>query len=672
MVTLSSYALLFLFIAKYLTIPRINSEKQQLGKSRWSTEKEQRDFFGSTKADMNDRLETAGSPVNYFPETNELLYEQEAVHDMWIGTTRSGKFRKILFPLIMLIIKAGESAIFNDPKKELYLWFRDLMKDKYGYKVYTLDFRNMKYSDHLNPMDYINYLIKKGYIDDADSVASDMVTSFVEDNGAGEKIWIDGQRALFKSMILAVATAPIEKEKKNLYSVFQTIAVQGKSVPVDGTEQMKISYYIDTLEESHIARTAFAPIVVSPEKTRGSFATSMMATLSVFNSKALARVLSYSDFDWEEFAEGKAALFIVNPDEKETYDRVTSLILQQAYQKLVFLANQMDDQHLRKKCHMVFDEKGSMPKLNNFQKNIVVALSRWIVYHMFLQDFALLEEKYGEHVTRTILGNVNLKGFISTGDYDTAKKVSEYIGNETVIIDGSNISFDGNASASGGSFSAGKQNYSLLDANELMSQDVRDGEGLVIMRTYMHPSKVYLPDLSKYSWSKNIQKGVQEPEKPEKPLAWAIPRFVVFNDKTVSALINNRDTDLEMQKGLRSKDMYWYWSMRDDSEMRTMVIALLFDYAKKNDLICEKEIPKKFLAYAPEEKSYGLIDGADEILKSFTQSEEWHKAIQEADYSNEQSKEVNEKTEKDLGNTIQNLRKRLIVNRLKTKEVQEV
>ena len=64
-------------------------------------------------------------------------------------------------------------------------------------------------------------------IDNADQYSQDMVTSIVVDSGKGEQIWIDGQKALIKGIILANCQANVSEDKKNFYSVYQTLALLG-------------------------------------------------------------------------------------------------------------------------------------------------------------------------------------------------------------------------------------------------------------------------------------------------------------------------------------------------------------------------------------------------------------------------------------------------------------
>lgn len=262
-------------------------------------------------------------------------------------------------------------------------------------------------------------------------------------------------------MILAVCCAPISDNKKNFYSVYQTLALLGGEISVGNKHskgkvaKAKLSIFMESLPETDVSRVAYTAVANAPEKTKGSFMTSALSTLSIFSSSKLVKVLSRSDFWFQEFKDGKRAVFIVNPDEKKTYNSITAMAFDQAYQELVFEANRMPGTHLAKKVHMILDEAGNMPVIDGLPTKLSVALSRWIVYHLHLQDFSQHEEAYGDKQAKTIRSNCNLWYFISSQDLDTCQKVSDKIGKETIWVD----SVGGNYSQAGGS-TGGNVGYS--------------------------------------------------------------------------------------------------------------------------------------------------------------------------------------------------------------------
>lgn len=608
-ISVSLYALAFYYVVTFFRTVK-PKKTDMLASQCWSTVSEQKKFFGSTVVDASLNLEEGGSPINYLPNENIILYEKGAVHDIVVGTTRCGKSRKIVRQLVMIVSMAGESMIFNDPKKEMYFDFRNFLEKKKDYKVNCLDFRNLQYSDGWNPLDSIIDCLQDRDdpdIDNADQYSQDMVTSIVVDSGKGEQIWIDGQKALIKGIILANCQANVSEDKKNFYSVYQTLALLGGEQAYNNNpndKKMKLSAYMNSLDETDIARTAYTTITNSPEKTRGSFMTSALATLQLFSSIKLMKVLSKSDFSFREFTEGKRALFIVNPDEKKTYDRIAGICFDQSYQTLVFEANRMQGRRLKKKVHMIYDEFGNMPTIDAMQSKMTVALSRGIVYHLYVQGFDQLNDKYDESIARIIRGNCNLTYFISSADLNTCKEVAESIGDETIWGPSHSANYNPIAASTGSGVNYSMSKRQLVDANELMVADNRDGNGIIVKRTYFSPSKVYLPDCSEYPWYEEMKTDETEISKADRELNWAVPRCfelrdteirqAVYTDEDCNSIsMSERRRPILTQKNSmpNEKELYWYWSMRDDlsESVKKHVIQHI---ANCNKILSRKEIMK--------------------------------------------------------------------------------
>lgn len=608
-ISVSLYALAFYYVVTFFRTVK-PKKTDMLASQCWSTVSEQKKIFGSTVVDASLNLEEGGSPINYLPNENIILYEKGAVHDIVVGTTRCGKSRKIVRQLVMIVSMAGESMIFNDPKKEMYFDFRNFLEKKKDYKVNCLDFRNLQYSDGWNPLDSIIDCLQDRDdpdIDNADQYSQDMVTSIVVDSGKGEQIWIDGQKALIKGIILANCQANVSEDKKNFYSVYQTLALLGGEQAYNNNpndKKMKLSAYMNSLDETDIARTAYTTITNSPEKTRGSFMTSALATLQLFSSIKLMKVLSKSDFSFREFTEGKRALFIVNPDEKKTYDRIAGICFDQSYQTLVFEANRMQGRRLKKKVHMIYDEFGNMPTIDAMQSKMTVALSRGIVYHLYVQGFDQLNDRYDESIARIIRGNCNLTYFISSADLNTCKEVAESIGDETIWGPSHSANYNPIASSTGSGVNYSMSKRQLVDANELMVADNRDGNGIIVKRTYFSPSKVYLPDCSEYPWYEEMKTDETEISKADRELNWAVPRCfelreteirqAVYTDEDCNSIsMSERRRPILTQKNSmpNEKELYWYWSMRDDlsESVKKHVIQHI---ANCNKILSRKEIMK--------------------------------------------------------------------------------
>lgn len=606
------YIFAFSFVAKAFIFTK-PKKTETLGKQSWKTVEEQKEFadFKLAKIDMNEKIEKAGMPINKINEYL-LIYDTGAVHSLNYGSTRSGKTRKLLSVFVMLIVKAGESAIFHDNKGELYRRFHKLF-ERFGYTVNVIDFRFMKKSQHWNPLKLIVDCFKnkkEPRVDDADQFTDDFVNQVVVDNGQGERIWIDGQKAMIKSIILAVVQANIKDSRKNLFSVYQVLSVLGKEVTFKGEKnpKMLLTAYINSLEEINPARVAFTPIANSPDKTRGSFMTSTLSTLAIYNGQNLAKLLSESDFSFSDYADGKHVLFIINPDENSKYNPIVSVLIDQAYQELVRCATATKDMHLKKRLHFLLDETGNMAPINQIQNKLTVALSRWIFFHLFLQDDNQLDEVYGEQIAKIIRGNCNLKTFISSADMNTCKAISEEIGNETLWVASQSGNFNNNASQNGGGITYNQQQVPLIDPNVLRYQDVTDGKGIIVTRTYFGAMQNYLPDMSEYKWYKELEEDDSRQDEEDRKISYAVPRYIIYTraDYDLSQIPNVKNNIKSKTTELVEEDMYWYWSQRDD--LASAVKRHINAYVKSLGYFPER---KELLNYMNSEQFFEFINQID-------------------------------------------------------------
>ena len=606
------YIFAFSFVAKAFIFTK-PKKTETLGKQSWKTVEEQKEFadFKIAKIDMNEKIEKAGMPINKINEYL-LIYDTGAVHSLNYGSTRSGKTRKLLSVFVMLIVKAGESAIFHDNKGELYRRFHKLF-ERFGYTVNVIDFRFMKKSQHWNPLKLIVDCFKnkkEPRVDDADQFTDDFVNQVVVDNGQGERIWIDGQKAMIKSIILAVVQANIKDSRKNLFSVYQVLSVLGKEVTFKGEKnpKMLLTAYINSLEEINPARVAFTPIANSPDKTRGSFMTSTLSTLAIYNGQNLAKLLSESDFSFSDYADGKHVLFIINPDENSKYNPIVSVLIDQAYQELVRCATATKDMHLKKRLHFLLDETGNMAPINQIQNKLTVALSRWIFFHLFLQDDNQLDEVYGDQIAKIIRGNCNLKTFISSADMNTCKAISEEIGNETLWVASQSGNFNNNANQNGGGITYNQQQVPLIDPNVLRYQDVTDGKGIIVTRTYFGAMQNYLPDMSEYKWYKELEEDDSRQDEEDRKISYAVPRYIIYTraDYDLSQIPNVKNNIKPKTTELVEEDMYWYWSQRDD--LASAVKRHINAYVKSLGYFPER---RELLNYMNSEQFFEFINQID-------------------------------------------------------------
>lgn len=562
-------------------------DKDVLANSKFASIKDQKEKLAVATFDLDEPIKNSGCPVNKISDT-ELLYDPAPVHTLMVATTAAGKSRKHVRQLVMLAIKAKESMVFNDCKKEFYYDFKKLLENK-GYNILLIEFRNFEFSDHWNPMTIINEAMMENRIDDADEYANDLVNALVKES-SGEPIWENGEKSLIKALILLVAQSKeLSEEEKNLFTVSQMISALGnaeshlyekeeftflsksfKEVP--RSKKSLLTQYIEQLPDDNIAKISYGPCRSAGENTLASFFASAQTTLAIFSSQNVARVLSRSDFDIADICIGEkpTALFIVNPDEKTTYNQVAGILYSQIYSIACKEANKLVGSCLPRRLNMILDEFGNMPKLAKFDSMISVARSRGIIFYIYVQDFSQMDYLYTADVGKVIRANCNIWVFLASSDTATCKSIEEKIGYEDKVVTSASNNVTSSFNNDSGSLSAQHQKVPLINYNDLMAYDNRDGKRTIVLKTYMDPIIANLPDATAYPWYKELIPVTLEDEKLRirnrsiEKVPFAIPRYFI----------------VETALGVYA---FWYWSREDKNrELEEKIID------KANELLSEQ------------------------------------------------------------------------------------
>jgi len=124
------------------------------------------------------------------------------------------------------------------------------------------------------------------------------------------------------------------------------------------------------------------------------------------------------------------AIFLIIPDEKPSRHVLASISVKQCYSELVDLAD-ANGGELQRRVAFVYDEFGNMPPIKDMGTVVSVTLSRNILWNLYVQNFAQLNDKYGQEVANTIRANVANLVYILASDLNTNKEISEIMGSGT-------------------------------------------------------------------------------------------------------------------------------------------------------------------------------------------------------------------------------------------------
>lgn len=430
-------------------------------------------------------LKEGGFCLGWSPKLDRIYYNADDTHTAVIGSTRCGKTRCVVLQTIGLLALAGESIIATDPKGELFCYTAPFLR-RLGYEIITLDFKDQKRGNRYN---FLQPVLDAVYMDDlglAVSRARDIAQMLVPDEAKStDPIWIDGQRSAITMGILAVCLCHDDPEQQNIANAYDFVAKLCETVGPKG--EIGLTEYLKELPEDHPLIRAMAIARIAPEKMRGSFYTSALSTLQLFTDHNIHDMSKITDFDHMVTGDRKRAIFIILPDEKKTYHPIASLFVYEQYQLLVQRADELGGR-LPRRVNFVCDEFGNFVKINDFDSMITVGGGRGIRFHLFLQDFNQIYEKYGERLGRTILSNCETWVYLYTKNNDTRKEISEQLGKYTVKSPSLSGSTGGNSSAS----------YSLTGRELLMPDEIgRLDRPWQLVMGRGAPAILYAPDISK-------------------------------------------------------------------------------------------------------------------------------------------------------------------------------
>lgn len=473
----------------------------QHGTSRWMSKKEFNNTFEKNSLRVDEdvtktEFQKGGLVVGYEKKKDieEISYISENTHSLTVGATRSGKTRTIVLQTIGNLGLGGESIIVSDPKGEIFSYTSDFL-NKLGYETFVIDFKNPLKSDRYNFLQPVIDAVEKEDYRKAEEYAWDITGALVgNEETKMEKIWRDGEMSIIAGTIMAVVYENREHpEFQNLTNVYSFISEMCRTV--DGV--MPINEYINDLDESNPASRIFNIARIAPEKTRGSFFTSALATLKLFTSESIYSMTCKSDFNLKDTGKVKRAIYIILPDERMTYYSLASLFVNQEYSSLVEVADSRGG-ILERRTNFVLDEFGNFTTIPGFSNMLTVGGGRGIRFNIFLQSFAQLSQKYTKEGAENILDNCQTWLYLKTANIETANMIMKKLGNYTTSSYSKSSSYGKNQSGSE------SQSMNLI-ARPLLTED----EILRIERPYIlvinagnYPAMSKMPDLTQWNFNK--------------------------------------------------------------------------------------------------------------------------------------------------------------------------
>lgn len=385
------------------------TEKKLDGYSNWCDKKTMKKEL---KPVLASSLKANAGGIPLINDGKTLWVDDGQYHNLIIGSTGSGKTQCVIFPMVQSLAKHDESMIITDPKGEIYEQTAEMLRRR-GYNIVLLNFRNPQHGNAWNPLTLPYRLWNSGNQDKAIELLDDLALNILydESNKNADPFWEKTSAGYFAGLALGLFE-DAKEEEININSISLMTTVGEDKFRGSSTY---IKEYFNSKDPAGAAYINASSTILSPSDTKGSILAVFKEKIKLFATRAnLSEMLSHSDFEIRDIGLKKTAVFIVIQDEKKTYHSLATILVKQIYETLIDVA-QENGGKLPTRTNFLLDEFANMPPLKDVTTMITAARSRQMRFTLIIQNFAQLNEVYGEQNAETIKGNCgNLVYLIST------------------------------------------------------------------------------------------------------------------------------------------------------------------------------------------------------------------------------------------------------------------
>lgn len=389
--------------------------------------KERNEF---TIIDLNSPLvQPAGGTILHVSKSGDMMVMDRDCHSAIVGETGSKKTICENVGMLLSLASAGYSAIVTDVKDAELFRLTSAPIQKMGVKIRTLNLGNPKLST-----DSWNFNLQSSRMY-TEGRRGEAMNSFAE-TGNSLKEGVHSEKDVFWSNtvadLIAGLLAILAHENPNkpwmctLENAFNLYVEGNTKIGNKTALQVYISQNRKNIPE--IEKKCYSTLA-APSETKASIDAVFSSALAplIYNSE-LNKLLERSSFTAEDLISEQTILYIILPEYATALHCVAAIIVQSIYRELIKLA---ENGRLKRKIDFLMEEFGNFPALSSMESMITTSRSRGIRFHLTLQSLSMLDLKYGTERAKIIKQNLSTLVYMGCSDLDTAKYISERIGEYT-------------------------------------------------------------------------------------------------------------------------------------------------------------------------------------------------------------------------------------------------
>ena len=421
------------------------------GSARFASRKELKKLQGPKG--QND-----GLLIGRNPGTGQLLRYDGPAHLITVAPTRAGKGVGTVIPNLLAV---DRSVLVIDPKGE-NAQIAGEARRRFG-TVHVLDPFEVSGmpSAAYNPLDRLT----PDSLDLGEDAAS--LTEALVMDPAGqvqEAHWNEEAKAILGGLIM-FCVCHEERDRRSLATVREYL-----TLPPD-----RLKALLELMQDSDaagglIARAANR-FLGKADREAASVLSNAQRHTHFLDSPRIARCLARSDFAFSDLRHRITSVFLVLPPNRmDAYSRWLRLLVSQALQDIARDAEaltattgaQSVSQRLSSPTIFLLDEFAALGRLEAVVRDMGLMAGYGLQLWPILQDMSQLRDLYGDRAN-TFIANAGVQQVFGVNDFETAKWLSQMIGQET-----SRFQTDSFKPGDGPSFSNHLTGRDLLTPDEIM------------------------------------------------------------------------------------------------------------------------------------------------------------------------------------------------------------
>jgi len=415
-------------------------------------------FFGKSSlpeiAEETELADDPGAPVCAFAEHHTLI----------VARTRTGKGTRVIIPTLLrylgsmiVIDPKGENAAITARARKLSLQSEVHILNPWamlGTRFQKLGFPPATY----NPLDVLDR-------DDPNVVAiAQTLASTISPTWAGDKdkFWSGSAANVIAAVLLWITDQP--GETKTLARAREILSLSRKQF----TEQFMAKMAASRAFEGAIKEMISPYLDLAEETYSGIFANISEATKFLSDPQVKAST-SKSSFSMTDLIEGLTTVYVVIPPERvETQKTWLRLLITAA--TATFKQIPVEGRSGKHRTMFLIDEFPALGRMPDLPRDIATMSGYGVDYTLIVQGIDQLKDQYKESAG-AILSNCAYKWFCNVNDLDSAKYLSESLGQKTVTTKGSSTSkgYSPTGETEGTSSTSGEAARNLMNPDEILT-----------------------------------------------------------------------------------------------------------------------------------------------------------------------------------------------------------